>query len=99
MARSLLLQLVTEVRDESLNTLVNIKPPEDFKDLATIQPPAQTQPPPDIENPRISPGRVTSGKVGEVFVLICSVYSSFLFLDCVSLEPVLESHLLSQHFR
>ena len=101
-ARSLLLQLVTvtEVRDESLNTLVNIKPPEDFKDLATIQPPAQTQPPPDIINPGISPGqRVTSGKVGEVFVLICSVYSSFLFLDRVSLEPVLESHLLSQHFR
>ena len=33
-------------------------------------------------------------------MLICSVYSSFLFfLDRVSLEPVLESHLLSQHFR
>ena len=84
---SLLLQLVTvtEVRDESLNNLVNIKPPEDFKDLATIQPPAQTQPPPDIENPGMSPGqRVTSGKVGEVFVIIFSVYSSFLYLDRVS---------------
>ena len=102
-ARSLSLQQVTvsEVRDENLNNLVNTKPPEDIKDPTTIQPPAQTQPPPDIINPGISPGqRVTSGKVGEVFVLICSVYSSFLFfLDRVSLEPVLESHLLSQHFR
>ena len=38
-ARSLSLQQVTvrEVRDENLNNLVNTKPPEDFKDQATIQ--------------------------------------------------------------
>ena len=51
-ARSLSLQLVTvrEVRDENLNNLVNTKPPDNLKDQATIHTPAQTQPPPDIEN-------------------------------------------------
>ena len=51
-ARSLSLQLVTvrEVRDENLNNLVNTKPPDNLKDPATIHTPAQTQPPPDIEN-------------------------------------------------